>query len=806
MQYNNIFSFENFKKLNENKFEKFDKIYEDLDFSNKTKFSESLVGRLMNGLFSYASRMTITALLSSYYQSKLENIYYNAIKKFVEENNIDLESIRMSSEEIIEEVETEVQKDEKEYENIKDKYSNLGADDLNKKNDVQELLKTFNDDIQLIIYYYNDRKNELTAEQKSKILQLLSKLENMRNNLSISPDDVYGDVMDTMNNLFNIDLKSGSSEEEKMDKIKNYVNNLYEFSLNVNVDKILDVNTFFSLVDLVNVVNKFLNKLTDLFKNQLVYTNKKNFYSALLKQLKETNNNLLSELDSKIKISNAKTEEEKENIRQFLNLPITIDGKKYRLLDILNDKKNLDKNFQYKINEIRSKMGKKSQNIDNIDKLLKIENELKSELLNQEKEKVYNESVLNEDKFSRKTGIDKEDLNTFLKKLSDVDLDKLLEQIKKSNEYKKIISNYVDKDKLVGLQTAINGLIGIDIEGVKDERHNFILGERQRKKLETTWKKIVSKVKSKFNPFIDMDLVDPYVVYNREEGLRKNYNNSNYFNSVKNVVDNLKNLTLESKALNSVGAKNADIKAGIKDNSFGLITAVDPGLKEIDVDYGDVAISVYYKMIKIEDDFWHTYQILDFFDMEYIINNYENANNDDERSKLILESKYDPSNPSNHKKCDLVKKQLIDNLNYKNENIYFIRHRSIKKTEFLENKSSKIHNSWGYVSKIENGEIKFLFGEKFYNYGDFEEKISNGLKLLNYDIFSEKNEYANKQKVDTFKRKYNFPLKNILSYSIVSFKDEWGAVNNRIDDTYYDIFTKLDINTDIFKKIRIHVY
>ena len=60
MKFNNLNSFDEFKKFKsiyeDNKklyFENYELITEDLDFSNKTGFSESLVGRSMNRLFSF---------------------------------------------------------------------------------------------------------------------------------------------------------------------------------------------------------------------------------------------------------------------------------------------------------------------------------------------------------------------------------------------------------------------------------------------------------------------------------------------------------------------------------------------------------------------------------------------------------------------------------------------------------------------------------------------------------------------------------------------------------------------------------
>jgi len=79
----NLFTSKEFKKVYENKSSYEDlyedhKLFETLDFSNKTGFSESLVGRAINSVFSFMKRKKHTATLVMY-SRQLENEYLAAI-------------------------------------------------------------------------------------------------------------------------------------------------------------------------------------------------------------------------------------------------------------------------------------------------------------------------------------------------------------------------------------------------------------------------------------------------------------------------------------------------------------------------------------------------------------------------------------------------------------------------------------------------------------------------------------------------------------------------------------------------------
>lgn len=75
-----------------NNFSEYDKIYEDMDFSNKTNWSDSLVGRAFNMLFSYSARKMQEIVLNNL-KTKLENEYFKGILKAMAKKGIKVEDI-----------------------------------------------------------------------------------------------------------------------------------------------------------------------------------------------------------------------------------------------------------------------------------------------------------------------------------------------------------------------------------------------------------------------------------------------------------------------------------------------------------------------------------------------------------------------------------------------------------------------------------------------------------------------------------------------------------------------------------------
>lgn len=88
-QLNNLTRFEDFKKL----YEDFRKSYEAVDtgteYSNKTGFSESLIGRATLGIFGLI-KDGINAVRVEYFKRKLENEYFAGVLRYCKSKNIDL--------------------------------------------------------------------------------------------------------------------------------------------------------------------------------------------------------------------------------------------------------------------------------------------------------------------------------------------------------------------------------------------------------------------------------------------------------------------------------------------------------------------------------------------------------------------------------------------------------------------------------------------------------------------------------------------------------------------------------------------
>lgn len=506
-----------------------------LDFSNRTLWSQSLIGRGVNKLFSFVKRSIDIQILKGL-KSELEDEYLKAIfiaLKKLGKKPEDITANEEKKEEFNNEATKEINKLEKE--------GNIVALPAHKEEEVKKEVKkisvvkfvekdTADETIKNQISFINSYKDQISSEQlsddsKKLLTGIKAQLEQEISRLSGNTTalTVVGDMKKKVEEIINKTKteKEGESEEELK---KKYTEEFLEEKRN-EYEKAKNA--------LIQNFPKEKKRIIHTFESMKHLTTKSSVFEI---------RNAINAIDNFIKKFETV---QKENYYLF--------NKYYS--EFLNETKSYQ-NYE-KINE--SKVGKI---------------ELKK-------------------LFGHKRETDQEFLKVFGKqKLEELDFDKLVE-IFSDPENNTVLRNSVNKEALKEIQIKAEWLY--DTEKWKDARDdvysrvNWSTTHPDMKKLESSWKKMVANVKAAYNPIFSAGTttkseggtvvktgnfpqeLDPIALVNSDKNFRQNFRqygeNGDYTRGLKYTSETSKKTPSDI----TTGLKLTEVKNGLPDNNLGIL-------------------------------------------------------------------------------------------------------------------------------------------------------------------------------------------------------------------------------------------
>lgn len=423
-------------------------------FSGDVSFSESLIGRLFNNIFSFFRKSIYTGLLI-YYKRKLENTYLEGVIKALVKNNVGKAEVEQNSEQAIEEARNkQIQSDED---------VDIGVDD-------------------------EDVKKELTEEEKGEIAIKVKKNAEERK-MEVYPyfqKEVkeYNINDATPKNFAKISLIS-KELKEILDIIES------TFRYHVDDDTKIDISNIDLTYNLMKTAidkdyAKFRNKAYG--ENTLVRTR-----NALLESILEWHDvaKLYAQAVKKLKATKS----------------VKVNGNS---IDRYSDEA-----------EMSIKAAKKEY-MKNIEEFSKAQNEGL---------KIFeaNENLEAEKKRDKTMGqlYPGEDLGDYKDmKMSQLSSDKIKNEFKENPELLNQATESVNVEKIKDIQLSAE-LLYHRSEKTEDTGNrgfltkNFRAGEKEKFALETKWKKMIAKVKKQFQGILDTNKLDPILLVNADEAMRK---------------------------------------------------------------------------------------------------------------------------------------------------------------------------------------------------------------------------------------------------------------------------------------------
>lgn len=510
-----------------------------LDFSNRTLWSQSLIGRGVNKLFSFVKRSIDIQILKGL-KSELEDEYLKAIfiaLKKLGKKPEDITANEEKKEEFNNESTKEINKLEKE--------GNIVALPAHEEEEVKKEVKkisvvkfvekdTSDETIKNQIAFINSYKDQISSEQlsddsKKLLTGIKAQLEQEISILSGNTTalTVVGDMKKKVEEIINKTKteKGGESEEELKKKY----------------------------------TKEFLEE-------------KNNYYL-------QKKNELIKKFPKKIKKINLLFD-------SITKLHYPIDGK-------------WPEGFVF---EIRNAMYKMDNFINQLEGIKEnnyvIFNKYYNEFLNETKSyERINESKVGKIElkklFGHKRETDQEFLKVFGKqKLEELDFDKLVE-IFSVPENNTVLRNSVNKEALKEIQIKAEWLY--DTEKWKDARDdvysrvNWTTTHPDMKKLESSWKKMVANVKAAYNPIFSAGTttkseggtvvktgnfpqeLDPIALVNSDKNFRQNFRqygeNGDYTRGLKYTSETSKKTPSDI----TTGLKLTEVKNGLPDNNLGIL-------------------------------------------------------------------------------------------------------------------------------------------------------------------------------------------------------------------------------------------
>lgn len=517
-----------------------ERILESLDFSNKTGFSESLVGRAINGIFSMLGKNLNKGTLL-YFSNKLFDEYMNGLLVALEKKNVLITDIfeKKTYEQLIVEADElfktySVEDEKKKTDEEKIKYEEL------RETKLKEALYTYQRASIL------DLKNNYPKEQIKKTQEILKKIYSsgvIKNNNPYDNPDV--EVEETPVQVQGSGLFGYNISTEKLEKLLNDLNsdniNVKEF-VYLLVNKYLMADEYDMIVTDFGSIVKNNPNMTSQFKNK---TEKKQFVDNLFLELTSVKK-LLNKVLELLK-SYKKEKPKEDEINNLLN-----SDEKLKKLGITFEK--LNKYTEDKITELYAKY----------DKLLKEYNinlEVSKQISLAEDFKFECDLILEAFKYNRKS-VNLADFN-------EVALKTLLQ---KSPEIFTNSESYVNKSALAEIEFSAEDIFkikktaeGADVPG---RRRNFVVTNQAKEQLEQFWKILVAKIMKQFEPYMNVGKVNPIIIgksFNESEikdGKEKTPTGSNASSKINKE-------TIKTKSfLNIVDGKAENDSFGILDINY----------------------------------------------------------------------------------------------------------------------------------------------------------------------------------------------------------------------------------------------
>jgi hypothetical protein len=760
----NIYSLNEFK--NEEKFfnsykNKDLKMYESADFSNKTNFSASLLGRAINSLYSIAAKNAYKAVLLSS-KTKIENELFAGVLRVLAEADINASDIQKSTEE--------------KYKELKEKYeefiNNSGFKHID--NTVENVdLKIFKKELNILLVEFESLKEEIDENDSTDfklkeiniIIDKLNKLYKEKNLDNI--DDI-------------IDSEPEEETEEPKETNKQKFDNSDFQNLSSNIKNLTNEDIDLEMLILFNVLSKSLDAINKVLAKEDVGENKKHeeeikFNSDLMAVIKEKKDNRIKTLDRETinKYNNATNDN--DTVQKYIDEI----SKKYGIVGIKinKDKKtdvqNTEIDFDSVNSILQSTNGRREEEKTlTLNQLIKKYpegtgphgNYLKAkdivskkfpnllqkpveELRDNLKKLAHKENYI----FDEKSGLllEKNNVKVEGKKIGKI-LGDVLGDAEVPEEYKnakvvllddkfifdkfnsiknakELATEKVNKFRISAIQIRVNDLLDKDISDSKDRGHNFILKEKHAKQLDTLWKKWMQNLAGKFSQYIIWDKVNPEVLVKSE--FKSTGSNDNSF--VKGLDEGNKDIKEIYTIINSYIAEKAD---KIADNTTCLMLGKSNynGVAE----YGLIT-KLFYKKTNDEKNKEITlfiYNICNIFDKKRLMENIK-LKEEDENNKLLLdcliyennELKKDAKNGSEFSEIGV--KLFNENFDFKNYEYFF--YFKGKNNIGSGGDDNKAHYVTYFKIKKNTNEINFYNNN---NYTQFKYYYRKLIKVKNFKL------------------------------------------------------------------------
>jgi hypothetical protein len=587
MKLKHLYSLNEFKQFHQpdlEELESYERLYEALDFSNSTKFHESLTGRAINGIFSILAKNVNKGILI-HLARKLENEYVAAIFRTLVEAGVTEDNLTKEYPEMIAEGDR-LLKQAQEKEIREEKYR---IDQTDKKHYFELSLAQYEAAIEAMPET-TDKKE--VDEVNQKIKQCEEKIEELKNT-----------------------LKSGKAQVTAYEKSSNFE----ILKKKVDNTRLEDMNST------IYLMFRYFLRLLETTHNKMIQQ-KEELANIEIPNKEE----LLMELNGEISRSQElldilkEKQESYQNLENFDSQKVSIDNITYSLRDILHNEE-LTKKIE---NSLTKKYG-----LERVKQILEGHVYLSSEELLLEKIGGRLRKVKSKvsDAMGRNLGDilgfdDKLRKNFGKLKVSTLNDQTVIDKFNSIPEAKKRASANVNKGKVVEIQLSANRILGVDTAEVKDGRHNFIVGDRAQKQLQTFWKKQIAKLRSKYENFFDWGAVDPYAIYNQDEKIKGEYKEIST-PSQKEVT----NLALGEEAKEKLTQlKTTRKNEGISAKTLGLIYAEHNG------QYYGMVVEPLDLSSRTGTKNWWAYRVFYLFDIEKIIKGeapFEEISKDDEENR-----------------------------------------------------------------------------------------------------------------------------------------------------------------------------
>ena len=620
MPLKNIHSSKEFKKIHENSMRSYEdlyheeKLFEDMmDFSNKTGFSESLVGRAINSIFSFMKKSRNNAILIKY-SRQLENEYLASIfRTFIKAGITSKEQFENDYDETMKNGKRMFKEAESDLIDLVNKSASIDIEII--KNEYESALRQFiiagcnvdspeyNKDINVPNEYELYDLSDYDGEEDLK--------DTITNDVNFSEDGWYVDFIKNFNDLvetFNIQRPNDRDAIQWMNICYNRIQVCEDYSEylfeeddedddeeQVKSYEFMSMITDIKIEDIKNIDVKLESNFNNLYlTKRIIYLINKKVYEIS----QETDyfgfpigkNWLVNDFNNFINTSHNKILDFQNYIKDN-NINHINDTDSY-IIDMIGD---ISENYTPELytdyyDKIMSLINKKSTVSESlITEDVKIKGAKKLNKIT--KSVVWNSNSLGEILGDSLPKSEFRDLDPSI--LNDKKVLSLFNSLGpklKNQDPKMFASNEVNKIRVAEIQEAAlllydnkSDFVNKRREGYEPNvRQNFTVKPRDRQKLEKNWNKYVRGVGQLFSNFLSWKDINPFAIYNLEKHMFKNEEgktNQNPYVSNANAEIN-----------NRISDKNKDIIKevwGVKRNNSTSSTGTY--IIQLDNGYGVVA-------------------------------------------------------------------------------------------------------------------------------------------------------------------------------------------------------------------------